>query len=923
MTATPAQDPILTIPSLAIGPGAAVLRHSDGRREQRTPASLARLLIHEPVIVCNQTLVARRVGIEHPRFLDVLELFAFVRPAEHVLPTVAGLAKALGLDMAGLEMIGLDMVGHSLDQDATVIAAATERLLRDITEPDYRYAGGIKADAADMMAAGWPWAELVLAAVDKRATPRFRDRPVWEALPEWEDEAPPPPPGTSPVLPEEAARRLQDLVGWDAEERQDQRRFAMAATAAFTPPAQVRAPSLVLAEAGTGIGKTLGYIAPASVWAEKNHGTVWLSTYTKNLQRQLDQELVKLYPDPRERAAKAVIRKGRENYLCLLNLEERSRQGALNPTARVLIGLVTRWARYSRDGDMIGGDFPSWLGAAYGGGRIAGLTDRRGECIYSACAHYRRCFIERAQRKSRSASLVVANHAVVMVQAVARRGDSESPRRIVFDEGHHLFDAADSAFAVILSGAEAIELRRWIRGTDGVAGRARGLRARVGDLLLNDEKGDNLLGEALKAAQALPADGWLKRLQEGDPYGPAERFLYHVHTQTHARATRPEDGHGLEAAASDPIPGLTDAALEFAAALEDLGKPLHALAAKLMRRLDVEADELDTPTRNRIESLARSVTRRVEIITNGWRAMLDGLGGPPQPDFVDWFSVERAQGREIDVGMERRWIDPTRPFAETVLETADGVLVASATLRDHDPEADDDADWQTAEVRTGSTHLVLPATRLSLSSPFDYVNNTRVFIVTDVNRREIAQIAAAYRSLFLAAGGGALGLFTAIARLRAVHQRIEPDLDTAGLPLYAQHVTPMDTGNLVDIFRAEENSCLLGTDAVRDGVDVPGRALRLIVFDRVPWPRPTILHKVRRDAFGGRRYDDMMTRLKLKQAFGRLIRRAGDHGVFVILESAMPSRLLTAFPPGVHVERIGLAEVVAKTKAFLHQDISA
>ena len=57
--------------------------------------------------------------------------------------------------------------------------------------------------------------------------------------------------------------------------------------------------------------------------------------------------------------------------------------------------------------------------------------------------------------------------------------------------------------------------------------------------------------------------------------------------------------------------------------------------------------------------------------------------------------------------------------------------------------------------------------------------------------------------------------------------------------------TRMDAATLVDIFRAEEDSCLLGTDAVRDGVDVPGRSLRLIVFDRVPWPRPAILHRER------------------------------------------------------------------------------
>ncbi len=93
-------------------------------------------------------------------------------------------------------------------------------------------------------------------------------------------------------------------------------------------------------------------------------------------------------------------------------------------------------------------------------------------------------------------------------------------------------------------------------------------------------------------------------------------------------------------------------------------------------------------------------------------------------------------------------------------------------------------------------------------------------------------------SCSLAAGGGGLGLFTAIRRLRAVHERIAGPLADHGLPLYAQHVDPLEVGALVDIFRAEEDACLLGTDAVRDGVDVPGRALRLIVFDRIPWPRP-------------------------------------------------------------------------------------
>ena len=136
------------------------------------------------------------------------------------------------------------------------------------------------------------------------------------------------------------------------------------------------------------------------------------------------------------------------------------------------------------------------------------------------------------------------------------------------------------------------------------------------------------------------------------------------------------------------------------------------------------------------------------------------------------------------------------------------------------------------------------------------------------------------------------------------------------MPLYAQHVDRMDTGALVDLFRAEENACLLGTDALRDGVDVPGRSLRLVVFDKLPWPKPTILHKARRVRFG-KGYDDLLTRLRLKQAFGRLIRGPEDKGCFVILEGATPSRLLTAFPEGAPVKRCGLAEAIGDIRAFL------
>jgi ATP-dependent DNA helicase DinG len=227
-----------------------------------------------------------------------------------------------------------------------------------------------------------------------------------------------------------------------------------------------------------------------------------------------------------------------------------------------------------------------------------------------------------------------------------------------------------------------------------------------------------------------------------------------------------------------------------------------------------------------------------------------------------------------------------------------------------------DDPFDLARLRTGSARLIEPPRTLKVESPFDYAANSRVIVVNDLVKDDPRQTAAAMRELFLAAGGGGLGLFTAIRRLRAVHELIAAPLGDRGLSLYAQHVDPLEVGALVDIFRAEVDSCLLGTDAVRDGVDVPGRSLRLLVFDRAPWPRPDLLHKARRARFGNG-WDDAIARGRIAQAFGRLIRRQDDKGVFVMLDSATPTRLFAALPPGAEVRRVTLGEALEATRAFL------
>jgi ATP-dependent DNA helicase DinG len=476
-----------------------------------------------------------------------------------------------------------------------------------------------------------------------------------------------------------------------------------------------------------------------------------------------------------------------------------------------------------------------------------------------------------------------------------------------------LFDAADSTFAVAFGGQESIELRRWIVGPEGRSrGRRRGLAARLMDVASYDDEGGRALDAAIEAAKALPSEGWLQRLVEGSPFGPLEALLSEVRGMVYARAKAQEAGYGLETELAEPDGALVSSAAAAGELLESLQKPLAALARRLEAVLEDAPDWLDAQARARVEGAIRGLSWRRETLA-AWIALLGRIGGEADPEFVDWLAVERVDGREYDVAIHRRWLDPTKPLASAVLSQADGVLVTSATLRGGEG-------WNSAEARTGALHLPNSAEHFEAESPFDYAACSEVLIVTDIKPGDIAALSGAYTRLIEAAGGGTLGLFTAIQRLKAVHARIADRLARAGLPLLAQHVDPIDAGTLVDIFRDDPRASLLGTDALRDGVDVPGESLRLVVMERVPWPRPTVLHAARRmaalrqaqDERGGSTYDDRVVRARLAQAFGRLIRRDGDRGVFVILSAAMPSRLLSAFPPSVPIRRLPLDQAIAR-----------
>ena len=893
MTDKPAPLPL---PALHASHAGIWLAAPDGSTRQVDRGAAIAAAAATPHLVINAPLTGERLGHGELSGLDLLELFAFLRPAHFAVPTEAGLAAALAIAPAADEA----GIAASLQRLAAALLALPDAL--DWTERDGAWYG-----AAALARQRWGWVPFVL---DRLSAPGDKDRWLFSRLPEWQDSPPRPSPKSLTPDPADVAATLTRLTGSAAEDRPSQRDYAQTCAQIFAPRPARGQPNLVVAEAGTGIGKTLGYLAPAASWIKASGGAVYVSTFTKALQRQLARETERLYPDRAQHRSRVVVRKGRENYLCLLNLED-ALQGGFSGRAAILAQLVARWAAYSRDGDMVGGDLPGWLPALFRRNGTTALTDRRGECVYAACPHYRKCFIERSIRAAGEADIVIANHALTMVQTARPRDAAGPPQRIIFDEGHHLYEAADAIFAVALTGGEAIELRRWIIGPEGRSrGRRRGLAARLADVASYDGEVEAAVHAANDAALALPGDGWLRRLAEDQPGTPLEALLAAVRALVLARAASDaqyEAGYGLETELAEPDGRLVSAAAAASDALANLQRPLLTLARRLDALIEDAPDWLDAQARSRIDGARLSLGTRCELI-GAWLALLARVGGPSDPDFVDWLALDRVDGRELDCGLHRHWLDPMQPFARLIYEPAHGVLVTSATLRAG-------GSWADARLRTGTRHIDAPVIEESFPSPFDFRRQAEVLIVTDIARGDMAALAGAYARLIEASGGGALGLFSAIRRLRIVHARLADRLARAGLPLFAQHVDPLDTGTLIDIFRSDPAASLLGTDALRDGVDVPGDSLRLVVMESIPWPRPTVLHSARKLAGGGVSWDDMVVRARLAQAFGRLIRRADDRGQFVILSSAVPSRFLSAFPADTPILRLPLDQAVARVRA--------
>lgn len=864
----------------------------DGQQSSCPKAELADTLTKLGVTSVFAIFKGEKISLPYIEVWDVLELLAFVYPNFMGTPSIYKVAQLFNLDLSDDESI------YSAPLIAITEAILNIQFKQNKTQSILIF----------MAVKGWNWATLLcdLFNIDwqeYKSTMISGDQflNVWEDLAKWEFNDSEDDQILLPIAEAEVADSLKTLVGnlkEGAEPREAQSDFAQKVGRNLNEATKAQDKVKVhILEAATGVGKTAAYLAPAVRFAQKSGSTAWVSTFTKNLQQQAESTA--------KHAGKTIVRKGRENYICLLKY-----QGAVSLTSSYSLGFLARWIQDTTYGDYLSGDFPRWLPQYINAqGVFQSLTDRRGDCIFTGCPHYRKCFIERNIQEAFNADVVVANHAFTIFHgALADSSHSPLAMNLIFDEAHHLFDAADNAFSVYFSARNLVEFHNWLGNLN-----KKGYLHRVQELLNFQPhlKSQELLNDVVMLISHLPQEGWASRIEKGMPIegNICEEFLYdldrYIVTENQAKQSLYENS-SQEAPFYDSFLAV-DSYIAAKAWVITLTKKF----SHLLQNLNIVMDELD-PERadmcQRAQGVIKSTESKIIGLLLPYKELFENLN--TQSFAIDWAETHKPLGSLYDVGVKRHIKDPMQSFHKMLTSSLRSITFTSATLSDS-AQAKQDADI----LGLKRTEVETECYTSKYQSPFNYKDNSLVIIVEDVDYNRMNQLTAAYGKLFKASKGGALGLFTAIMRLRGVYPKLKAGLEKYGIELFAQHETPLDNNTLVELFKEEENSCLLGTDAMRQGVDVPGKSLRLVVCDKLPRSVPSHLFKERVKHFGGQ-YSMRQVRMALKQAFGRLLRTETDKGVFVILDSRINAGELKAFPPETKVVRCTLDEAVMLLEDF-------
>jgi ATP-dependent DNA helicase DinG len=661
------------------------------------------------------------------------------------------------------------------------------------------------------------------------------------------------------------------------------------------------------AEAGTGVGKSLAYLVPALAWADTNGERVVISTNTINLQQQLIEKDIPLAKKVLGKDPKVVLVKGRGNYLCSHRMNEALEEMSLFEDRDPDLVSIREWARTTETGSRTDlSFFPSeetWS-------KVCSEAD---SCLGLRCSHREGCFVLKARRDASSARILIANHHLLFADLALRMAGSgfDDPavlpafRRVIFDEAHNIEKAATSFFSKGFSRFMILRfLGRLYRHRKGrITGHFPALSRMMGRSALA-KRVPQLIGSVQQRAEEVD-DTCLGMLGE-------EGSLLLDHAEL----------PGFLAQASGALGNLSFAIREMAEAFEEVFERVGEKGGGEQEARTVEQDVLWE---------ARVQVARLSGIADVCDRFRSG-----EPGENDIFWIESQKGRAApdraapdreDAGRSIRfWITPLeigQLMREAVYEPIKTVVFTSATLT----VAESFSFWA-GRIGLGAVPGREPCMR-TFPSPFDYAGRVMLGVPTDAPAPDSPKhkdfLSRFITKALQASRGAGLVLFTSYRLLRDVYAEAQPALAACGIRLMKQGDD--DRTRLLDAFRAERSSVLFATDSFWEGVDAPGETLQMVIMCRLPFrvPSEPVL-RARMSAIearGGNPFAELSLPdavVRMRQGFGRLMRRHDDRGVVLVLDPRIVSKtygsvFLESLPPSRRV--IGLAaSVLAEVKEF-------
>ncbi len=621
----------------------------------------------------------------------------------------------------------------------------------------------------------------------------------------------------------------------------------------------------VLVEAGTGTGKSVGYLLPSAFWAAQNGRRVVISTNTINLQDQLINkdipQLQKILPF----TLRAAVRKGRRNYVCTRLFQQMRHSGPSSDEEMVMFARILLWLPQTESGDIAeltlrtAGERQAWKK----------LNAENAVCTPDHCAA-ENCPLHRAKVKAEQAHLVIVNHSLLLSDVANNGHILPDFADLILDEAHHLESAVTDglSFRTDKRSLEAIldEI------TKPRSGLVSDLQSRVGAATPEEisSKVDAIVNGMRSEAQSAMREledffGVLDYFMQGQVQGNSQ----------YSQSVRLVDGMRTQ-------PDFDNVTITW----DNLNKYLYGMVkgfeglAKAMADLGAGYD-IDGAEELRL-ALASNGRSLEEIRLN-----LDGILAEPKEGMIYWIESFKnylsLHSAPLHVG----------PLVEQhVFGAKETVVMASATMRTADASTGAGATFDYIRNRLHA----FEANELAVGSPFDYRNRTLLYLVTDIpepNQPGYQRyVEDAIVEMATTLGGRTMVLFTSYGQLSQTAKAIESTLATQGISLLAQTQGASRQQLLAQFKAPDSHSVLLGTRSFWEGVDVPGEALQALILTKFPFDVPSDpIFSARSETFDNSffQYSIPEAVLRFRQGFGRLNRRQSDEGVVLILDK----RILT------------------------------